>query len=66
VTGTRLVECAIPMTACDNPELHYRLGISLFVAGVEAVLARGEVLSPLTGKSGPGPTRVTGMAVDYR
>jgi TetR/AcrR family transcriptional regulator, tetracycline repressor protein len=36
----RLVECAAPMTACDNPELHYRLGVSLFIAGVEALAAQ--------------------------
>lgn len=33
----RLVECAAPMTACDNPELHYDFGVSLFIAGVEAM-----------------------------
>jgi AcrR family transcriptional regulator len=36
----RLVECAIPMTACDDPDFHYELGVSLFVAGVEAVAGR--------------------------
>lgn len=35
----RLVECAAPMTACDNPEFHYSLGVSLFIAGVEAMAA---------------------------
>lgn len=35
----RLVECAVPMTACDDPEFHYELGVSIFVAGVEAVAA---------------------------
>lgn len=40
----RLVECAIPMTSKDNPEFHYRLGIDMFIAGVEAVTRqqRGE------------------------
>lgn len=38
----RLVECAIPMTACDDPEFHYELGIGIFVAGVEAIAAAGE------------------------
>lgn len=33
----RLVECAAPMTACDDPEFHYRFGIDLFVAGVRAM-----------------------------
>jgi TetR/AcrR family transcriptional regulator, tetracycline repressor protein len=36
----RLVECAVPMTACDNPEFHYEFGISLFVAGVQATAPR--------------------------
>jgi TetR/AcrR family transcriptional regulator, tetracycline repressor protein len=31
----RLVECAIPMTACDDPEFHYELGVSIFIAGVQ-------------------------------
>jgi TetR/AcrR family tetracycline transcriptional repressor len=35
----RLVECAIPMTACDDPESHYQLGVTVFIAGVEAVAA---------------------------
>jgi TetR/AcrR family tetracycline transcriptional repressor len=33
----RLVECAMPMTACDDPEFHYQFGINLFMAGVEAI-----------------------------
>jgi AcrR family transcriptional regulator len=37
----RLVECAIPMTSCDDPAFHYEFGISLFIAGVEAMAARG-------------------------
>ena len=36
----RLVECAVPMTSCDEPEFHYELGISVFIAGVEAVAAK--------------------------
>jgi TetR/AcrR family transcriptional regulator, tetracycline repressor protein len=36
----RLVEAAIPMTACDNPEFHYRLGIDLFIEGVRAMAGR--------------------------
>ena len=35
-----LVECAIPMTACDDPESHYALGVDLFLAGVEALSKR--------------------------
>jgi AcrR family transcriptional regulator len=36
----RLVECAEPMTACDDPEFHYRFGIGLFIDGVKAAAAR--------------------------
>jgi TetR/AcrR family transcriptional regulator, tetracycline repressor protein len=32
----RLVECAAPMAQCD-PEFHYRLGVELFIAGVQAI-----------------------------
>jgi AcrR family transcriptional regulator len=32
----RLIECAAPMTACDDPEFHYRFGIGLFIDGVKA------------------------------
>jgi len=35
----RLVECAIPMTACDDPELHYQFGVEMFMAGVTALAA---------------------------
>ena len=42
----RIVECAIPMTACDDPDLHYRLGINIFIAGVEA-LAAGDGTTPV-------------------
>jgi len=35
----RLVECAIPMTTCDDPDFHYELGVRVFVAGVEAIAA---------------------------
>ena len=37
----RLVECAIPMTACDDPEFHYEFGVRVFIAGVEAIAADG-------------------------
>ena len=33
----RLVAAAVPMTACDDPEFHYRFGADLFIAGVEAM-----------------------------
>jgi TetR/AcrR family transcriptional regulator, tetracycline repressor protein len=36
----RLTECAVPMTACDDPEFHYRFGIGLFIDGVKAAAAR--------------------------
>jgi TetR/AcrR family transcriptional regulator, tetracycline repressor protein len=35
----RLVECAPEMTTAE-PEFHYRFGIDLFVAGVQAMAAR--------------------------
>ena len=35
----RLVECAIPMTACDDPEWHYGFGVDMFLAGVTALAA---------------------------
>jgi TetR/AcrR family tetracycline transcriptional repressor len=33
----RLVEAAIPMTSCDDPEFHYGFGVELFMAGVRAL-----------------------------
>jgi hypothetical protein len=35
----RVVECADALTASD-PESHYRFGIEVFIAGVEAIAAR--------------------------
>jgi AcrR family transcriptional regulator len=35
----RIVECAEPLTACDDPDFHYRFGVDLFISGVEAVAA---------------------------
>jgi len=35
----RLVECAIPMTACDDPETHYNFGVDMFMAGVTTMAA---------------------------
>jgi AcrR family transcriptional regulator len=32
----RVVECAGPMSACDDPEFHYGFGIELFIDGVQA------------------------------
>jgi TetR/AcrR family tetracycline transcriptional repressor len=41
----RLVEAAVPMTACspEDEEFHYRFGIDLFIAGVQA-MAPGQSL----------------------
>jgi hypothetical protein len=36
----RLVECAVPMSACDDPDFHYRFGIELFIDGVRAAATR--------------------------
>jgi AcrR family transcriptional regulator len=36
----RLIECAVPMTKCDEPEFHYRFGIGLFIDGVKAAAQR--------------------------
>jgi AcrR family transcriptional regulator len=36
----RLVECAAPMTTCDEPDFHYRFGIGLFIDGVRAAALR--------------------------
>jgi len=38
----RIIECADALTACDDPEFHYRFGIDLFIAGVEAVAPEPE------------------------
>ena len=35
----RLVECALPLTACDDPEEHYRFGVDLFIGGLAATAA---------------------------
>jgi AcrR family transcriptional regulator len=40
-----VVAAAGPMTACDNPDFHYRVGIDVFIAGVRELsrrLAAGE------------------------
>ena len=36
----RLIECAAPMTTCDEPDFHYRFGIGLFIDGVKAAALR--------------------------
>jgi AcrR family transcriptional regulator len=35
----RLVECALPMTACTDPDEHYAFGTEMFMAGVAAIAA---------------------------
>jgi TetR/AcrR family transcriptional regulator, tetracycline repressor protein len=49
----RLVECAAPMTACDNPEEHYRFGVDLFIGGLAAVAAaRAGAAEPTAAEGG--------------
>jgi len=36
----RLIECAAPMTTCDEPDFHYRFGTGLFIDGVRAAALR--------------------------
>ena len=36
----RLVEGAVALTACDDPDAHYDFGVTVFLAGVEAIAAR--------------------------
>lgn len=38
----RVIESAAPLTACEDPDLHYRFGIDLFIAGVQAMAPGGE------------------------
>jgi hypothetical protein len=38
----RLIECAVPMTNCDEPEFHYQFGIGLFIDGVKAAAGPAE------------------------
>jgi AcrR family transcriptional regulator len=49
-----VIACAIPLTACDDPEAHYELGVSLFLAGVQALAARKDAG---TSAVWPGRTR---------
>ncbi len=35
-----VVAAAGPMTACDNPDFHYQLGVDMFIAGVRALSQR--------------------------
>lgn len=36
----RLVGAAAALTAHDDPDFHYRLGIDVFIAGVQAIAQR--------------------------
>jgi len=45
----RLIECAVPMTTCDEPDFHYRFGIGLFIDGVKAAAQR------ISGRGDSGP-----------
>ena len=47
----RLVECALPMTACEDPEEHYKFGVEMFMAGVAAMAATRAHQPPVN----PGP-----------
>jgi TetR/AcrR family tetracycline transcriptional repressor len=48
----RLIECAVPMTNCDEPDFHYGFGIGLFIDGVKAAAAR--LSGPATGDTRSG------------
>lgn len=52
-----VVEAAVPLTACDNPDQHYQFGVELFIAGVQAVAGgangRRRPASPVQGAGKP-------------
>jgi hypothetical protein len=48
----RLIECAVPMTACDEPDFHYRFGIGLFIDGVKAAALRNSGRATADTRSG--------------
>jgi AcrR family transcriptional regulator len=52
----RLVDAAIPMTSCEEgPEFHYRFGVDLFIAGVQALAPAGVgALAPERSADGTG------------
>ena len=58
----RLIECAVPMTNCDEPEFHYRFGIGLFIDGVKAAAQRNSA----GGNSGRGQLRRGQLRLGYR
>jgi AcrR family transcriptional regulator len=39
-TYPRVVECSALLTGSDDPEFHYKFGVDLFIAGIEAMAAR--------------------------
>jgi TetR/AcrR family tetracycline transcriptional repressor len=50
----RVIEAAGPLTTCDDPDKHYRSGIDLFIAGVQAIApgstpAKQAAFRPATG-----------------
>jgi hypothetical protein len=40
----RIVEAAAPLSGCDDPETHHRLGLELVLAGIEEIAARSKSL----------------------
>jgi TetR/AcrR family transcriptional regulator, tetracycline repressor protein len=49
----RLVECAVPLTNCDDPAGHYEFGVEMFMAGVTALAAkRAAAVGALAGPAG--------------
>ena len=47
----RVVEAAVPLTACDDPDQHYQFGVDVFIAGVQAI-ARDNAPVAAPGESG--------------
>lgn len=39
----RVIESAGPLTACEDPNLHYQFGVDLFIAGVQAMAPSAQV-----------------------
>jgi hypothetical protein len=52
----RLVEAATPMTTCtaEDQDFHYRFGIDLFIAGVQAMAVSASTVSASTGPATAG------------
>jgi TetR/AcrR family transcriptional regulator, tetracycline repressor protein len=47
-----VVAAAGPMTACDDPDFHYQVGIDTFIAGVQALSERAAASRPRAASSG--------------